>query len=355
MKIDQAPRLLLIGPLPNTKARKVGGARVSFAQLVAYIAEKGQPYQMIETQPYAAGWKRYLNPLLLFLKFAFHLPRTEVVWLNVSQGGTRYLAPLLYLGSKLFRKKFIFRPFGSSLKEDYEAYPEWQKWWFRKTALQADVLFLQTQTLVDFFRPSAKNIQHLPTSRKAQEQQVGNHKNYQKRFVFLGHIKADKGIAELLETSQLLDPSYSIHLYGPIMDADYQWLATQENPYYQGVLKQQEVTAKLSEYDVLILPTYFRGEGYPGAIIEAYSLGLPIITTNWRSIPEIVADGESGLLVPPRSTSALVVAMQSFNAENYPTFSAQAKQLFSSSFEQNVVLKKALLQIGIPTERHIER
>ncbi len=52
-----------------------------------------------------------------------------------------------------------------------------------------------------------------------------------------------------------------------------------------------------------------RWEGLPYVILEAMSYGLPVVSTNVDGIPEAVADGESGLLVPSRDPEALAAAI----------------------------------------------
>lgn len=46
-------------------------------------------------------------------------------------------------------------------------------------------------------------------------------------------------------------------------------------------------------------------EGYPGIIIEAYSVGVPAIATNVGGIPEILEEGETGFIIEPMQVSAL--------------------------------------------------
>jgi len=72
-----------------------------------------------------------------------------------------------------------------------------------------------------------------------------------------------------------------IDVYGPILE-------NIEVLNYKGVLFGDEVIKKLQEYDVLVLPTFWETEGYPGIILEAFSLSKPVISTNFRAIPEFV-------------------------------------------------------------------
>ena len=52
-----------------------------------------------------------------------------------------------------------------------------------------------------------------------------------------------------------------------------------------------------------------RWEGFGLALLEAMLASLPIVATEVSSIPEIVVDGETGLLVPPDDPAALAAAI----------------------------------------------
>ena len=76
-----------------------------------------------------------------------------------------------------------------------------------------------------------------------------------------------------------------------------------------GWLDQTEVSELLAESDVFLLPSVTAAsgdqEGTPTVLLEAQDCGLPVVSTYHAGIPEIVADGHSGLLVPERDTEAL--------------------------------------------------
>lgn len=225
------------------------------------------------------------------------------------------------------------------MQEQYESYNGFQKWLFQKTVLRADVFFLQTKALMHYFSQFQANIQQLPTSRDLPE--IKKESNFKKRFIYLGHIKESKGIELLEQAVQQLNDSYIIHAYGPIHNEKYR---TQLS-IYQGLLAKEEVHKVLSQYDVLVLPTWFSGEGYPGAIIEAYSLGIPVIATRWKSIPEIVEDQKTGLLIQPQSLEELLIAIEHFNAENYAQFTQQARNYFLTHFQSEKVLSEVVHRI----------
>jgi N,N'-diacetylbacillosaminyl-diphospho-undecaprenol alpha-1,3-N-acetylgalactosaminyltransferase len=60
--------------------------------------------------------------------------------------------------------------------------------------------------------------------------------------------------------------------------------------------------------DIFILPSY--REGIPRTLLEAASMGKPIITTNTIGCKEVVEDGKNGYLVPPKDIKALEEAIE---------------------------------------------
>ena len=163
-----------------------------------------------------------------------------------------------------------------------------------------------------------------------------------KKFVFIGHVHKEKGIDEILAASLYLDSSYSIDIYGSITDKKYNKdFFKSYNVTYHGALNSEDVIKKLNTYDVLLLPSY--KEGYPGVIIEAYSLGIPIISTNLRNIKEIVDPYETGILVNPGNVEKLIEAIHFFKKDNYTKMSQKAYKkfdIFDSELQTKIFLER---------------
>jgi len=71
--------------------------------------------------------------------------------------------------------------------------------------------------------------------------------------------------------------------------------------------QRDDVPAVLAASDLLLLAS--RQEGLPVAVMEAFALGLPVVSTAVGGVPEAVRDGIEGFLVPPRDPVALAAAM----------------------------------------------
>jgi glycosyltransferase involved in cell wall biosynthesis len=64
-----------------------------------------------------------------------------------------------------------------------------------------------------------------------------------------------------------------------------------------------DVAAQLRELDLFVLASL--REGRPTSIMEAMASGLPVIATRVGAVPDLVVDGESGLLIDPSNVSGL--------------------------------------------------
>ena len=329
----------------------IGGATISFGYLIKFLKENDEPFTLVNTQHFPSGKMKILNPFLVLLKVMGNVFKADVIFLNCSDKGIKYLSPILYFIAKIFRLKFVVRPFGGDFKDYTERFGKVQKWIFERTTLKVDLLFLQTKKLIQFYQNKKIKTIQLPTSRDNPTEVRGN-RDFGKRFIYLGFVNKSKGINHLLEAEKKLGDDYTIHIYGPIrenyessQEKRFQEKFDEQKGIYQGVLQKEKVLETLRKYDVLILPTFYQGEGYPGVIIEAYSLGLPVITTKWKSIPEIVEDRKTGILIEPQSTGELIDAIQFFNKNNYQSFSKNARAHFEKTFSTEQVAGNAIAAV----------
>jgi glycosyltransferase involved in cell wall biosynthesis len=76
---------------------------------------------------------------------------------------------------------------------------------------------------------------------------------------------------------------------------------------------RQDVPDLLNAMDIFVLPSY--SEGVSLALLEAMAAGKPVIATAVGGTPEVVTDGVTGLLIPPRDAGALAGALERLLAD----------------------------------------
>lgn len=79
--------------------------------------------------------------------------------------------------------------------------------------------------------------------------------------------------------------------------------------HYLGALGQHDIAAEIARADIMVWPAI--NEAYGMALLEAQAGGLPVVAGASGGVPEIVADGETGLLCPPGDAAAFADAMAS--------------------------------------------
>lgn len=134
-------------------------------------------------------------------------------------------------------------------------------------------------------------------------------------LVFVGRLAAVKGVAMLLRAVAELAPSHpELRLTligdGPErngLEALSRDLGIDAEVTFAGARTQAEVAEALGTANLFVLPSF--AEGVPVVLMEAMASRVPVITTRIAGIPELVADGVSGRLVPPGNLPELCSAI----------------------------------------------
>ena len=326
-------KILYLGPRLG-KHNKLGGVVVLFEEIISYSKIKKINHLVIDTNLNNYS-NKFFGLVNVFINFFLKFNKVTHISLHGTARDFIYLAPILISISKIFKKKISLRKFAGSFHEIYINSNFLKKKIIRFVLNNSDYLFFETNFLVDKFKSFNPNTFWWPNSRSKTNSLVSE--SFNKKFVFISQVKKTKGVYELIDAASRLDNSFVFDIYGPIFDDEIKLkISETTNINYKGILNPQNVINTLMIYDVLILPTYHEGEGYPGIILEAFSLGLPVISTNWNSIPEIVKHNENGLLVPIKDVDSLIKAILYFNQNNYQNFRTNAINSFDQ-FDSQLV------------------
>lgn len=301
-------RILLVGPLPPP----VGGDTRHFTTLIEDLQSNEHFSVAVINTSRGIAHSRPIRNAITAMKITYGIFRrvltVDLVSYQSSDRGIFMFGPIVVAICRLARRPIIIRVFGGSFGDFYGTRRRIARRLLSATVLSADVILLQTRRLVRQLEEHASGkVEWFSTyvrgTTKGGEAGRGLHRRIDecRRFVFLGHLWRTKGIEVMLEAAPLLPEGCQIDLFGPCDEYSADEIARRgkDRVRYCGMLTQIEVAEKLWEYDCLVLPTHHPGEGYPGVIAEAFVHGLPVITTKWLAIPEIV-DDECGVLIDPQ-------------------------------------------------------
>ena len=145
-------------------------------------------------------------------------------------------------------------------------------------------------------------------------------------IMLIGRMVEKKGMKYAIEAIHLLkqqniEVSLSIYGNGPLrgkLETLVQEKGLQNNITFQGSKQNDEIIKSLLNHDILLIPSVEAvdgdREGLPNTAIEGLSTGIPTITTDHAGLPELIKDGETGLLVPERDSTALANAIKKLMA-----------------------------------------
>lgn len=230
-----------------------------------------------------------------FLKNILSIPKYHFILVSLAHNGVKFLFPIIFLVSKIFNKKIYFVALGGWLPSMLS-----KNNFLKKIYRDIDLLFVQSEILKDELESVlvSSNVRVLPNFKQISFNRSGFSKASNRfRIVFLSLICKAKGIDTVYFLAEQIESSSSdilIDMYGPIDSEFSNYLADMEKRFsfvnYKGVLDQAEVHTVLSNYDLMLFPTHHKTEGFPGVILDAFIVGLPILTSNWNLSREFIED-----------------------------------------------------------------
>ncbi len=115
--------------------------------------------------------------------------------------------------------------------------------------------------------------------------------------------------------------------------------------YFAGQRSKEETFALMAACDLFVLNSTY--EGFPHVVLEAMRAGLPVVATDVGGTPELVRDGENGLLISPNANGDLSKTLMKLltSSEERQRLAAGAQET-TQRFQQSVMIEatEALLR-----------
>ena len=163
-------------------------------------------------------------------------------------------------------------------------------------------------------------------------------------LTFIGRVSRDKGVNELIQAARILKSKGErvlINIVGSCIDS---YLDMIEKAHEEGIInyigkvEPQAIHGIIKESHAVLLPSYH--EGIANVLLEGGSAGRPLITTFAEGCEETFDDGISGIGFEPKSTEALVEAIEKFLSmtnEEQRTMGLEAHKKITTEFNRDLV------------------
>lgn len=169
-------------------------------------------------------------------------------------------------------------------------------------------------------------------------------------FVLIGRLLWDKGVGEYVEAARRLRATYPharFQLLGPvgvdnpsaISQADVDAWVSEGIIEYLG--EAHDVRPMIEAADCVVLPSY--REGMPRTLMEASSMGRPIVATNVPGCRDVVADGVNGLLCEVRSAESLaakLAQMLDMSDAERRAMAERGRERVVNEFDERIVVQR---------------
>ena len=294
------------------------------------------------------GWKR--KPFRFLYCTIKLLRQCQKVVIFPADNGFKIVVPLLSFFNKFHNRELYDVVIGGYLPDLLRYKPH-----YLKMLKKYDALFVQTLNLKkDLEDIGLNNIFILSNLKRLNTLQLCDIKINNDPYIrvcTMSRINDSKGIKDAFTAVKLANEvlgSVYIHLdvfgmVAPEYKEQFKRLLSDNSDFasYGGVIKYDKTVETLKDYFVMLFPTYYYGEGFPGNVVDAYNSGLPMIATDWKYNKEVIKDERNGILVKPHSTKQLSDALLMLYRNREFAYKIATNNIEDSNYyKPNIVLKE---------------
>lgn len=288
-------KTLIVGAF-GFNVNDTGGQPVKTRELYYALKEKfkEEDIDYIET----IGWKKH--PFSLALDFFKKAKSSKNIIMLPAQRGVKVFSRLLVLSKRIYKNKIFYDVIGGWLGDKLSKHKK-----LKNILLKFDGIWVETTIMKDALNKQGLDNIYVVRNFKNLKPVTNNIKiddNSLKLCTFSRVMKI-KGISDAIYVVTKLNKEgldIKLDIYGHISDDyvnEFEELRKNfdEKIRYMGEAKPSKSVNILINYNLLLFPTRYLGEGLPGTIIDAYFAGLPVLSAKWPSYNDIVIEGITGI------------------------------------------------------------
>lgn len=259
-----------------------------------------------------AAWKK--NPVKLMADLVWYCANSENIVLMLGINGSRLIIPIVAFLKSLYKYRILFPMVGGSVMYEFEQHKLLQKCF-----PVIDAIYFETKMMTDYFKGLGyKNVYYAPvfTKRKCTTgPDIESSLTFPLKFCTYSRVCKEKGIGIAMDAVRRVNEYFgkivcTLDIFGvpyPEFEEEFSKKLKEcdgfiaSKPYLQG----DHVIDTLSEYALMLFPTYYGGEGFPIAVVECMLGGVPTIASNWHYNSEIVLNNKTGVVFEPNEVDVL--------------------------------------------------
>lgn len=201
------------------------------------------------------------------------------------------------------------------------------------------VLNLSSKKFVDAFVKNKAVLMPNFIQEKKEETEYKVRENIHK-IIYVGHVKKRKGIKEIYQVAHKF-PKIEFEVAGPVQETPED-IQKPLNVNLLGEIRHDDVVKKLNDSDIFFFPSYT--EGFANVMLEAMSVGIPIIATDVGANKDMIEDC-GGIIVPVGDVEAMSQAIFELKSkEKRKKMSIWNIDKVKGAYSLDKVMKKIKLQ-----------
>lgn len=302
-------KVIVLGPGRNTR----GGISTVIKEYENTKLWKDFNCKWIETYIDKSNSHKIFYFIKGFFTYILNISRYDIIHIHISWSTTAFRKMFFFPLAKLLNKKIIVHLHSAAEPIINSKFQFPYKFMFKHADL---TIFLangisselnkhfQIKKSVVLYNPCLNHKTNSPNSVKKEKQ-----------ILFAGTITQKKGYLDLIQSFSLIAhkyPEWKLIFAGNGEIENAKRLAKdlhiEEQVIFKGWVNREEIQVLFEKASILCLPSYT--EGFPMAVLDAWSYGVPVITTPVGGLPDVLISGINALVFEPGDLNKLAKLLE---------------------------------------------